>query len=123
MGYDLDSHGQSYVPIGGSFDITFVFHSLAETPRNWQIFVHVDGPGGPRINRDHDPVEGGKYPVRLWLPGDYVRDRINIAIPVTYRPGVYTVYIGFFDGSDRMRVEGGDHDHENRVVAARVRVQ
>ena len=123
VGYDLDSHGQSYVPIGGSFDITFVFHSLAETPRNWQIFVHIDGPGGPRINRDHEPVEGGKYPVRLWLPGDYVRDRINIAIPVTYRPGVYTVYIGFFDGGDRMRVEGGDHDNENRVVAARVRVQ
>ncbi len=123
VGYDLDSHGMSYVPIGGSFDITFVFHALAETPRNWQIFVHVDGPGGPRINRDHDPVEGGKYPVRLWLPGDYIRDRINIAIPVTYRPGIYTVYIGFFDGGDRMRVEGGDHDHENRVVAARVRVQ
>ncbi len=123
VGYDLDSHGMSYVPIGGSFDITFVFHSLTESPRNWQVFVHVDGPGGPRINRDHDPVEGGKYPVRLWQPGDYIRDRINIAIPVTYRPGVYTVYIGFFDGGDRMRVEGGDHDHENRVVAARVRVQ
>ncbi len=123
VGYDLDSHGQSFVPIGGSFDITFVFHCLAESQRNWQIFVHVDGPGGPRINRDHEPVESGKYPVRLWQPGDYVRDRINIAIPVTYRPGVYTVYIGFFDGGDRMRVEGGDHDHENRVVAARVRVQ
>lgn len=123
VGYDLDSHGMSYVPIGGSFDITFVFHALAESQRNWQIFVHVDGPGGPRINRDHDPVEGGKYPVRFWQAGDYVRDRINVAIPVTYRPGIYTVYLGFFDGGDRMRTEGGDHDHENRVVAARVRVQ
>lgn len=123
VGYDLDSHGQSFVPIGGSFDITFVFHALAETPRNWQVFVHIDGPGGPRINRDHDPVESGKYPVRLWQPGDYVRDKINVSIPVTYRPGVYTLYIGFFDGGDRMRAEGGDHDRENRVVAARVRVQ
>lgn len=123
IGYDLDSHGLSYVPVGGSFDITFAFHVLAESQRNWQVFVHVDGPGGPRINGDHEPVERGKYPVRLWLPGDYIRDKITVAIPVTYRPGIYTVYLGFFDGGDRMRTEGGDHDRDNRVVAARVRVQ
>jgi hypothetical protein len=87
------------------------------------VFVHVDGPGGPRINGDHEPVERGKYPVRLWLPGDYIRDKITVAIPVTYRPGIYTVFMGFYDGGDRMRAEGGDHDRENRVVAARVRVQ
>lgn len=123
IGYDLDSHGLSYVPVGGSFDITFVFRVLAESQRNWQVFVHIDGPGGPRINGDHEPVERGKYPVRLWLPGDYIRDKITVSIPVTYRPGIYTVFMGFYDGGDRMRAEGGDHDRENRVVAARVRVQ
>jgi hypothetical protein len=123
VGYELDSHGLSYVPVGGSFDITFVFHVLGESQRNWQVFVHVDGPGGPRINGDHEPVERGKYPVRLWQPGDYIRDKINIAIPVTYRPGIYTVFMGFFDGGDRRRTEGGEHDRENRVIAARVRVQ
>jgi hypothetical protein len=123
VGYELDSHGRSFVPVGGSFDITFVYHALAESQRGWKVFVHIDGPGGPRINGDHDPVEDGKYPVRLWLPGDYIRDRITVSIPVTYRPGVYTVFLGFFDGGDRMRVEGGDHDAENRVIAARVRVQ
>ncbi|MFO0605354.1 MAG: hypothetical protein U0324_19395 [Polyangiales bacterium] len=123
IGYELDSHGQSYVPVGGSFDVTFVFHVLGESQRNWQVFVHVDGPGGPRINGDHEPVERGKYPVRLWQPGDYIRDRITVAIPVTYRPGIYTVFMGFFDGGDRMRTEGGEHDRENRVIAARVRVQ
>ncbi|MBI5512926.1 MAG: hypothetical protein HY909_04115 [Deltaproteobacteria bacterium] len=121
LGYDLDSNGMTYVPLGGSFKITFVFHVLRETPRNWQIFVHTDG-AGPRINGDHEPV-GGRYPVRLWQEGDYIRDQLTVQVPSTYRPGVYTVFMGFFDGSDRMRTEGGEHDHDNRVIAARVTVR
>lgn len=121
IGYDLDSHGLPYVPLGGSFRISFHFHVLAESARNWQLFVHTDGQG-PRINGDHEAVNG-KYPVRYWLPGDYIRDDLTVNVPATYRPGIYTVYMGFFDGGDRMRLEGGDHDRDNRVVVARVRVQ
>lgn len=121
IGYDLDSRGLPYVPLGGSFKITFNFHVLRESARNWQIFIHTDGQG-PRINGDHEPV-GGKYPVRYWLPGDYIRDQFTISIPSTYRPGIYTVYMGFFEGSDRMRLEGGNHDRDNRVVVARINVR
>jgi hypothetical protein len=121
VGYDLDSNRMTYVPLGGSFKITFVFHVLRESPRNWQIFVHTDG-AGPRINGDHEPVNG-RYPVRLWQEGDYIRDQLTIQVPSTYRPGVYTVFMGFFDGSDRMHTEGGEHDRENRVIAARVTVR
>lgn len=121
IGYDLDSRGLPYVPLGGSFKITFNFHVLRESPRNWQIFIHTDGQG-PRINGDHEPV-GGKYPVRYWLPGDYVRDQYTISIPSTYRAGIYTVYMGFFEGGDRMRLDGGNHDRDNRVVVARINVR
>lgn len=121
IGYDLDSRGLPYVPLGGSFKITFNFHVLRESARNWQIFIHTDGQG-PRINGDHEPV-GGKYPVRYWLPGDYVRDQYTISIPSTYRAGIYTVYMGFFEGNDRMRLDGGNHDRDNRVVVARINVR
>ncbi|MFO0628761.1 MAG: hypothetical protein U0325_24515 [Polyangiales bacterium] len=121
IGYDLDSRGLPYVPLGGSFKITFNFHVLRESPRNWQIFIHTDGQG-PRLNGDHEPV-GGKYPVRYWLPGDYIRDQYTISIPATYRAGIYTVYMGFFEGGDRMRLDGGNHDRDNRVVVARINVR
>lgn len=121
IGYDLDSGGRTYVPLGGSFKISFHFHVLAESARNWQLFVHTDGQG-PRINGDHEAV-GGKYPTRYWLPGDYIRDDLTVNVPATYRAGIYTVYMGFFDGGDRMRLEGGEHDRDNRVIVARVRVQ
>jgi hypothetical protein len=83
--------------------------------------VHTDGQG-PRINGDHEGV-GGRYATRHWQRGDYINDQITVNVPLTYRPGVYTVFLGFFDGGDRMRLEGGDHDRDNRVVVARVNVR
>lgn len=121
IGYDLDSHGLPYVALGSSFKVTFNFHVLRDPGRHWQLFVHTDGPG-PRLNGDHEGV-GGRYPTNYWRAGDFVRDELTINVPLTYRPGVYTVYLGFFDGGDRMRLEGGDHDRDNRVVVCRVNVR
>jgi hypothetical protein len=121
LGYNLDSGGMSYVPVGGSFKITYHFRVLREIMSSHQIFVHVDGQC-PRINGDHEPA-GGRYPVRYWLPGDFIHDEQRLTIPGYCRAGTYYVYIGFFQGDDRMRVTGGDHDRENRVVAARIVVR
>ncbi|MBL8678397.1 MAG: hypothetical protein JNK05_04495 [Myxococcales bacterium] len=121
LGYNLDSKGMSYVPVGGSFKIKYHFRVLREMAGSWQIFVHIDGQC-PRINGDHEPA-GGRYAVSNWLPGDIIHDEQEITIPGYCRSGTYYVYIGFFQGDDRMRVSGGEHDRENRVVAARIVVR
>jgi hypothetical protein len=121
LGYNLDSKGMSYVPVGGSFKIKYHFRVLREIAGSWQIFVHVDGQC-PRINGDHEPA-GGRYPVSNWLPGDIIHDEQEITIPGYCRAGTYSIFIGFFQGDTRMRVSGGDHDRENRVVAARIVVR
>ncbi len=121
LGYNLDSKGMSYVPVGGSFKIKYHFRVLREMAGAWQIFVHIDGQC-PRINGDHEPA-GGRYAVSNWLAGDIIHDEQEITIPGYCRAGTYSVYIGFFQGDDRMRVSGGDHDRENRVVAARIVVR
>ncbi len=121
LGYNLDSKGMSYVPVGGSFKIKYHFRVLREMAGSWQIFVHIDGQC-PRINGDHEPA-GGRYAVSNWLPGDIIHDEQEITIPGYCRSGTYYVYLGFFQGDDRMRVSGGEHDRENRVVAARIVVR
>jgi hypothetical protein len=121
IGHDLDMGGRSYVPLGGSFRVTFHFRVIADATRNWQLFVHTDGQG-PRINGDHEGV-GGRYPTRHWQNGDYINDQITVSVPLTYRPGLYTVFLGFFDGGDRMRLVGGQHDRDNRVIVAQVPVR
>ena len=124
IGYNIDSPTRGnvpVVPVGGTFTITYHFHVLREVTGSYQIFVHVDGQC-PRVNGDHDPAEG-KYPVRFWLPGDYVHDVQRLTIPGYCRAGRYQVFIGFFQGDNRMHVDGGDHDHENRIVAATLDVR
>ncbi|MDP3277682.1 MAG: hypothetical protein Q8Q09_21040 [Deltaproteobacteria bacterium] len=121
LGYNLDSKGMSYVPVGGSFKIKYHFRVLRDMTGSWQIFVHIDGQC-PRINGDHEPG-AGRYPVRNWLAGDIIHDEQEITIPGYCRSGTYHVYMGFYQGDDRMRIQGGEHDRENRVVAARVVVR
>ncbi len=121
VGYNIDAGGGRYVPVGSTVTITYHYHVLREVPGNHQIFVHVDGQC-PRVNGDHDPAEG-KYPVRYWLPGDFVHDVHRFTIPGYCRPGRYQVFVGFFQGDNRMRITGGDHDRENRIVAATLDVR
>jgi hypothetical protein len=121
LGFNLDSGGQSFVPVGGSFGITYHFRVLQQMSGDYQVFVHVEGACERQV-LDHVPG-GGRYPVRLWLAGDYIHDEQRITIPSTCHGGRYTIHIGFFQGDHRMVVTGGEHDAENRVVAAAINVR
>jgi len=83
--------------------------------------VHIDG-RGQRIHGDHDPLDG-KYPVRLWDPGDVVVDEQKLDVPANYGRGDYTIYLGFYSGETRLAVEHGASDGSNRAVAGVLRIQ
>lgn len=102
------------------YTVSFYFRVLAHIPTNWRIFVHVDG-HKRRHNADHDPLEG-RYPMRLWQPGDFVRDSHVINLEPNFTPGSYGVYFGFYSGKTRFAVTEGTHD-DNRVRAGVLRVR
>jgi hypothetical protein len=111
------------VHLGEDFAVEFVYRVRKPIDRSWKIFVHADGAHG-RLNVDHDPA-GGRCPMAVWQPGDYVVDRFAARFDRDYEPGEYTIWTGFFlgwagrwvnmpvtqapsDGSDRMnRVKVG----------------
>jgi 4-amino-4-deoxy-L-arabinose transferase-like glycosyltransferase len=113
LGYDLGLPHGSYVGPGESFTITWYFRVEAPVSGSYQPFVHIDGPG-QRINGDHEPVDG-RYPVRLWEPGDIVVDRHELRVPANYRRGNLTIYMGFYAGDQRLEVKEGPSDDENRA--------
>jgi 4-amino-4-deoxy-L-arabinose transferase-like glycosyltransferase len=113
LGYDLDLPHGSYVGPGESFGITWYFSVRAPVPGAYQPFVHIDGPG-QRINGDHQPVEG-RYPMRLWEPGDIIVDRQRLTVPANYRGGQLTIYLGFFSGESRLDIVQGPEDDVNRA--------
>jgi hypothetical protein len=121
VGYDIELPAADSVGPGQSFTVTWVFRALKANIGGYKLFVHVDS-GSQRIHGDHDPVDG-KYPVRLWDVGDVILDRQKLSVPATSPPGVYTMYIGFFRGEGRLRVESGPNDGGNRVSAGTIRVR
>ena len=121
VGYDLDMPHGSYVGAGESFKVTWYWRALRAVPGGYKIFLHVDGMG-QRLNGDHEPVDD-KYPTRLWDVGDVVVDEQTLAVPANYRPGEYTMFIGFYAGEARLSIVRGPKDADNRVPAGTVRVR
>jgi hypothetical protein len=121
VGYDLRLPHDGYVGAGESYTVTWYWRARTTVPGSWKIFLHVDGQG-QRINGDHDPVDE-KYPTRLWDRGDVVYDVQNVTVPANYRPGVYTMFIGFFSGESRLNVVRGPHDDANRIRAGDIVVR
>jgi hypothetical protein len=86
------------------------------------MFVHLESTACPRSVHDHETGDG-KWPVRFWLAGDFVHDDQRITVPSECHAGSYSVYIGFWQADQRLPVTGGNHDAENRVVAAVINVR
>lgn len=118
LGYDVDD----VVTRGGKFRITLYFHVLGRLPSNYKIFIHFDQPAH-RFHGDHVPL-GGKLATQYWLPGDYIVNPHDVEIPLITTPsGTYTMYMGFWLGSQRIKVVEGPNDGVNRVRLGTLRVR
>ncbi len=92
VGYGIDPPA---IEPGGRAVISTTFEVLKTPPPGWNLFMHLESPT-TSFNADHVPAEG-TYPITLWKPGDFVRDRYVF----TTRPAAdlegYTVRMGFWD--------------------------
>jgi hypothetical protein len=116
LGYDLPS---PTVRRGSSAELVTHFKLAGKVEPGWRLFFHLEGPGGFR-NLDHVPVEGA-YPMERWRPGQHIRDRMHINFGTGMPPGVYTVYVGLFKGSERQAVAPVEaSDGRNRLRVATI---
>lgn len=99
---------------GESAELTFYFRVKKRISSAQKIFMHVDRTGS-RLHGDHDPVNG-EFPTNYWLPGDIIKDEYSLKIDSYASPGVYTIWLGFFNGNKRMKVTPNQaSDKDNRV--------
>jgi hypothetical protein len=107
---------------GDKAKLTFYFRVKQRVSGQQKIFMHVDRPGS-RIHGDHDPV-AGDFPTNYWLPGDIVKDEYELNIDSYSSPGVYTIWLGFYRGSNRMKVTPKQaQDGDNRVMVGKIKVE
>lgn len=125
LGYSLDNEprddGLVAYGWGDTMTITYFFEVLKRVPSSQKVFLHVDYPGN-RINGDHYPNQG-EFPTNYWMPGDIVKDVHPLEIDSYSTPGVYTLNMGLFLGSRRMKVEPRTaHGGRNRITIGKIRV-
>ncbi|MBH23550.1 MAG: hypothetical protein CMH57_03605 [Myxococcales bacterium] len=107
--------------LGEVMVMRYYFKVLKRVSSSYQIFLHVDYPGN-RINGDHHPVDG-TFTTNHWIPGDYVVDTQRLLVDHGSNVGRYTMYMGFFLGSRRMKVTPRSaHDGQNRVNLGQVEI-
>jgi len=125
LGYSLDGNraadGMVEYGWGDTMTITYFFRVLKRVPSSQKIFLHVDYPGA-RINGDHVP-NNGEFPTNYWLEGDVVKDVHPLKVDSYSTPGIYSMHMGFFLGSRRMKVAPREaHDGRDRITMGKIRV-
>jgi hypothetical protein len=101
----------------GKIPLDLYFRVSARPAAGYRIFVHFDGPAAPRVIGDHDPVNH-TFPTAHWLPGEYIRDHVDVDVPLmTTPPGTYVIYAGFWPGGEgkRLKITRGTNDGVDRV--------
>jgi hypothetical protein len=109
----------------GKIPLTLYFRVNARPPGGFKIFAHFDAPGEPRLIGDHPPVDG-IFPTAYWLPGEYIRDRYDVDVPLMTTPaGTYTVLIGFWPGGEgkRLRITAGHNDGADRTRLGTIEIR
>lgn len=111
---------ESQLVPGEPYRFTIYYRVLARLGGSWQTFVHLDGLQR-RFNADHEPLDG-KYPLRLWRPGDVIADATEIRLEPNFSPGPYRLYFGLFTGEQRLPVSEGP-SAEDRIQGGTLQVR
>jgi 4-amino-4-deoxy-L-arabinose transferase-like glycosyltransferase len=102
--------GTGRVRRGGSITIDLYFRCLAPSQRDWEVFIHADGPPPSRTpragNGDHG-FTGGAVATSACRTGELLLDRWELEIAAGVPSGAYQLFAGLWHppSGDRMKVE------------------
>lgn len=97
---------------GGVLQVTLYWQAESDMDIAYTVFVHLlNATGEVVVGHDSQPVSGAR-PTTGWVPGEFVTDRHDLAIPADLPAGEYVVEVGMYDAGasrlPRLPVLGGD---------------
>lgn len=104
-GYTMPSQAQR----GERVTLSFNWVGLAEMTTDYTQFVHLFAPDGALAAQIDTAPRGGDFLTSTWPPDYPIRDEIALQLPDV--PGVYAVYIGWYDSRtfERLAVDAPDN--------------
>ena len=113
MGFDI-SHN-SFI------ELTLYWQSLQPVSDSYDVFVHLLDENGQIVAQlDQKPI-GGLAATDVWLPGDIIRDPLQLLLPPDLASGDYELRIGVYlrESGKRLPVSGGK-DIDNALILDRL---
>jgi 4-amino-4-deoxy-L-arabinose transferase-like glycosyltransferase len=96
---------------GAELPLTLYWSAIDFPARDYSAFVHlVDASGTGRAQNDGPPL-GQVYPTTRWWPGEILRDRRSISLPIDLPPDLYRIDVGLYDPATMDHLvtsDGGD---------------
>jgi hypothetical protein len=125
VGADLD---RGLVKPGDTLHLTLYWQAQTRMEKSYTVFVHLlDAESYIWAQQDGIPASGAR-PTTGWVPGEVIRDEVQLAVDPQAPPGDYIIEVGLYDASDpafpRLPVlDKAGQGMENRVLLAEVRVE
>jgi len=111
-GYDLSSRSNE-------LSLTLYWESLAQTPQDWSIFVHLRNDAGETVAQKDGPAGGTTaYPTSLWDQGEIIADEMVIPVADELPSGQYTLVVGLYNLIDGVRLTVPDSTNNEIVLSA-----
>ncbi len=96
--------------------------------KSYTVFTHLlDADSRIWAQQDGIPVSGAR-PTTGWVPGEVIRDEVQLAVDPQAPPGDYVIEVGLYDAGDpalpRLSVlDEAGQPIDDRVLLAEVRVE
>ncbi len=91
---------------GATLPFALTWQSLKPADDDYVVFIHVLDGAGKLAAQFDSPPQDGRYPTRLWQPGDVVIDARQVPLPADLPAGEYKVVGGWYrrDTGERLPV-------------------
>ncbi len=120
IGYDLEP---AAIKAGEPFTITWHWKVVRPLEDGWKIFTHVANAEGANVlNQDGVGFVREHYPPGQWKRGETIRDVQPMTLPADWASPTVTIYLGMWNGPNRLHVTSGPSDGDNRARALQVPV-
>jgi hypothetical protein len=115
IGYDVST---DKAEPGKGLTITWHWQVDKAFGEGWRLFTHLaDAADVNRINLDMNGLIRQSYQPSAWEEGRYIRDPQTLIVPTNWESNKLIFYMGFWKGSDRLKIENGPHDGSGRARA------
>jgi len=78
---------------GEMMELTLYWQSLADTAKDYTVFVHLLDEQGQLLGQDDAQPLRGRYPTSVWKRGSVIQDRHYLVVPHDMLPGHHAVRI------------------------------